>query len=71
MSCMYWQKLNLAAEPKIAINISRFKFGGLVQDRHTYMYNIIIMQVGKFGGCNNIDGQTAKFNSLPNFLAIR
>ena len=31
-----------------------------VWDRHTY--NIIIMRVGNFGGCNNIDRQTAKFS---------
>ena len=30
----------------------------------------VYMRVGNFGGCN-IDRQTAKFNSPPNFPAIR
>ena len=41
----YWRELNLAVEPKIAIArilADSYKFGGLVQDRHTY-------RVGNFG----------------------
>ena len=35
----YWRELNLAVESQIAIAniLARFKFGGLVQDRHTYI----------------------------------
>ena len=35
----YWWKLNLAIEPKITITriLADFKFGGSVQDRHTYI----------------------------------
>ena len=35
----YWWELNLAVEPKIAIVriFGRFKFGGLVRDRHMYI----------------------------------
>ena len=34
----YWQELNLAIEPqnRYCKNISGFKFGGSVRDRHTY-----------------------------------
>ena len=31
----YWREFNLVVEPKIAIT-RIFKFGGSVQDRHTY-----------------------------------
>ena len=68
----YWRELNLAVEPKIAlqeywrIKIWRFGTGSPYVD---------YMRVGNFGGflfddCN-IDHQTAKFNSLPNFSAIQ
>ena len=35
----YWRELNLAVEPKIAIAriLADLKFGGSVQDRHTYI----------------------------------
>ena len=35
----YWRELNLAVESQIAIPniLARFKFGGLVQDRHTFI----------------------------------
>ena len=43
----YWWELNLAVEPpnRYCKNIIGFKFGGLVQDHHTYNY----MREGNFG----------------------
>ena len=51
-------------------NIGRFKFGGSVRDRHTYIckyetlvdFNLVVAKT---------DCQTIKFNSPPNFPAIR
>ena len=51
-------------------NIGRFKFGGSVRDHHTYIYKYEILADFNLAGCK-LDHQTAKFNSLPNFPAIR
>ena len=45
---------------------SGLKFGGMVRYRHTYVH----ARGKKFGGLNAYR-QTAKFNSPPNFPAIR
>ena len=62
----YWQELNLAVGPQIGIA----KILVDLKDRHVYIceYEILVdvnLAVAK------IDCQTAKFNSLPNFPAIR
>ena len=36
-SWKYWQEVNLVVGSQIATCIGGFKFGGLVQDRHTYL----------------------------------
>ena len=56
----------MAVEPKITIARILADLNLAVR----YGIAIRIYASRKFGGCN-IDHQTAKFNSLPNFLAIR
>ena len=59
-SWKYWQEINLAGDSQIAITniLARFKFGSLVQDRHT---SICIEEIWW------LEKPTAK---LPNFPAI-
>ena len=67
----YWRELNLAVEPKIAIARILLDLNLVVW----YGIAIRIYASRKFwqiqsGSCN-IDRQIAKFNSPPNFPAIR
>ena len=65
MAGKYWWKLNLAVGPQIA-------FGSSLRDCHTYnnicKYEILADFTSAVA---MVDRQTTKFNSPPNFLAIR
>ena len=52
-------------------HIGRFKFGSLVWDRHMYTCEQDILADFNCMAVAPADRQTAKFNSLPNFLAIQ
>ena len=51
-------------------NIGGFKFGGSVRDRHMYICKYEILAHFNLAVAK-VDHQTAKFNSPPNFPAIR
>ena len=65
----YWQQLNLAVGPKIAIAKILADLNFSVRDRHMYVckqetladFNLVVAKA---------DRQTTKFNSPPNFPAI-